>query len=93
MSYVGWNTDLVVQRCNGYAFARRAVTGEDALMSTPLGAGSEVEPVQRAPHAATSPVQHVGVDHGRSYAPVAQELLDGADVVAILEKMCGEGVA
>jgi hypothetical protein len=35
----------------------------------------------------------VGVDHGRRYVPVAEELLDGADVVTALQKVGGEGVA
>jgi hypothetical protein len=33
-----------------------------------------------------------GVDHGRRDVAVAQELLDGADVVTALQQMSGEGV-
>ena len=35
----------------------------------------------------------MGVDHGRAYINVTQQLLHGADVNAGLEQVCGEGVA
>lgn len=35
-------------------------------------------------------VQHVGVSHGRVGVRVAEDFLDGADVVAIVEQMGGE---
>ena len=35
----------------------------------------------------------VGVDHGRLWVAVAPELLDGANVGAVLEEVDGEGVA
>lgn len=35
----------------------------------------------------------MGVDHGRPHAPVAEKLLNGADVVAVLQQMGGERVA
>jgi len=35
----------------------------------------------------------VGVDHGGFDVFMAEEFLYGADIVAVLEKMCGEGVA
>ena len=38
-------------------------------------------------------VEDVGVDHGGGDVAVAEELLDGADVVAGLEQVGGEGVA
>ncbi len=34
----------------------------------------------------------MGVDHGGADAAVAQEFLDGADVVAVLQEVGGEGV-
>jgi len=37
-------------------------------------------------------LQHVGVDHGRLDVLVAQQLLDGADVVMVFQQMGGEGV-
>jgi hypothetical protein len=37
--------------------------------------------VERAAHAAAAAVQHVGVDHGGAHLGVAEELLDGPDVV------------
>ncbi len=38
-------------------------------------------------------VQDMGVDHRRRDVLVAEELLDGAEVAAVLEEMGGEGVA
>ena len=35
----------------------------------------------------------MGVDHGGFDVLVPEEFLDGADVVAVLEKLGGEGVA
>ena len=43
--------------------------------------------------AATAPIKNVGVDHGDFDVFVAEEFLDGADVVAVLEEVGGEGVA
>ncbi len=34
----------------------------------------------------------MSVDHGRRHIPVAQELLDGPDVVAIFQEVGGKGV-
>src|SRR5215510_15380576 len=39
------------------------------------------------------PVQDVSVEHGGADVGVAEKLLHGADVVVVLEKMGGEGVA
>src|SRR5262245_29455899 len=49
--------------------------------------------IGRALDAARPPVEDVGVDHGRAHVPVPQELLDGADILAVLEQVGGEGVA
>jgi len=38
-------------------------------------------------------VEHVGVDHGGLDVVVAEELLDGADVVAVAEEVGGKAVA
>jgi hypothetical protein len=37
-------------------------------------------------------VQDVSVDHGRRHVLVPQQLLNGPDVVPVLEKMGGEGM-
>jgi hypothetical protein len=34
----------------------------------------------------------MGVNHGRGDTPVTQELLDGLDVIAILEQVSGKGM-
>ena len=48
--------------------------------------------IRRAAHSAPPTVEDVGVDHRGPQVPVAQELLDGADVVTVLQEMGGEGV-
>lgn len=45
-----------------------------------------------APDAPTAAVEDVGVDHGGAYVALAEQLLNGADIVAVLQKMGGEGV-
>lgn len=49
--------------------------------------------VRGAAHRAAPPVQDMGVDHRGAHILVAQELLDGPDVVAILEEVGGKGVS
>ena len=49
--------------------------------------------VKRAADAAAAAVQDVGVDHRGADVAVAQQLLDGSDVVAALQQVGGEGVA
>ena len=48
--------------------------------------------VRRAPHPATTAVQDVCVDHSRADVLVAEELLDGPDVVAVLQEVGRERV-
>lgn len=56
-------------------------------------ADSSVEhPIGWAAHSGGAPVQHVRIDHRRADIVVAEELLNGADVVAVLEEVRGEGV-
>src|SRR5690606_24867719 len=49
--------------------------------------------VERTDHAAAAAVEHVGVDRRGGDVLVPEQLLDGADVVAVLEQVGGEGVA
>jgi hypothetical protein len=51
-----------------------------------------LQPVDGALHASPSPIQHVGVDHRDLDTPVAQELLDRADVVAVHQEVGRKGV-
>ena len=37
-----------------------------------------------------APVQHVGVDHRRLYIPMPEEFLNGADIVAIFQRVANE---
>jgi hypothetical protein len=57
------------------------------------GWGQEEGVVEGALDGEAASVQDVGVDHGGADVAVAEELLDGADVVAAFEEMGGEGVA
>jgi hypothetical protein len=49
-------------------------------------------PIEGTLYATTAPVQDVGVDHRRPDVFVAEEFLDGADVVADLEQVSREAV-
>ena len=49
--------------------------------------------VHGAADALVSAVANVRVDHGGAQVAMSQEFLDLSDVVAVLEKMGGEGVA
>src|SRR5204863_9190772 len=55
----------------------------------PLG---RTAPVERTAHAAGTFREDVGVDLGGRRIRVKEQLLDGADVVAVLEQMGGKGV-
>src|SRR5881628_2316625 len=48
--------------------------------------------VRRASDGCRTAVEHVRVDHGRAGILVTEQLLDGADVVAVLEQMSREAV-
>jgi hypothetical protein len=48
--------------------------------------------IQGAVHGQAAALEDVGVDHGGAYVLVAEEFLDGADVVTGLEKVGSEGV-
>ena len=50
------------------------------------------ETVRRAPHTSAATIEDVSVDHGRAHVPMAEELLNGADVIAAFEQVCGERV-
>jgi hypothetical protein len=51
------------------------------------------EDVEGALDAEGASVEDVGVDHGGGDVAVAEELLDGADVVAGFQQVGGEGMA
>ena len=57
------------------------------------GASRIEEPVRGASHSRRPPVEHVRVDLCRADIPVPEELLNGADVVPVLEEMRRERVA
>jgi hypothetical protein len=54
---------------------------------------NQLQEVGRALDSEAAAVEDVGVDHGGLDRAVSEELLDGADVVAIGEEVGGEGVA
>lgn len=49
--------------------------------------------IHRAAHTLASPVQDVGVNHGRPHVLMPEKLLDRSDVVSTLEKMGRERVS
>jgi hypothetical protein len=53
---------------------------------------SRSEPVGGAADAEWAAIENVGVDHGGPEVAVAEELLDGADVGAVLQEVGREGV-
>src|SRR5262249_60263812 len=62
-------------------------------MGTLTGAGESSQVVHWARHAFAALIEHVRVDHGRFHAGVAQQLLNGSDVVSVFKKVRGETVA
>jgi hypothetical protein len=48
--------------------------------------------VSRTPHARRTTIEDVGVDHRRAQIPMAQQFLNGADVVTVLKKVRREGM-
>src|SRR5439155_26453129 len=67
------------------------------LMRNPviIGESSESRPrqtVRRAANGCRTTVEHVLVDHGRTDIVVTEQLLDGADVVAVREEVGGKAV-
>jgi hypothetical protein len=51
-----------------------------------------IERVERAANTTTTAIQHVRVDHGGADVAMAQQFLDGSNVVAGLEQVGGERV-
>ena len=49
--------------------------------------------VQWAAHRAAAAIEDVCIDHGGGDVAMAQQLLDGADIVAVFNEMCCETVA
>ena len=54
---------------------------------------SAQKPINRAADASPTSIQYVGVDHRGADAFVAEEFLDGTNVVSILKKVSGKAVA
>jgi hypothetical protein len=80
----------------GLAWGRRW-TGEESASGWrelwgPAGRLLVFEDVEWAAHAESASVQHVRVDHRSCHVAVAEQLLDGADVVAALQKVGRERV-
>ena len=57
------------------------------------GGGVSRQPVQGTPDPSATLVQDMGVDHGGADVFVAEELLDGTDVVAVFQEVGRERVA
>ena len=71
--------------------------GHDVVL-TGIHDGRNVSPaarsraVRRAAYAECTAIQDVGVDHGGADIMMPEKLLDGADVIAILQQMGGKGM-
>jgi len=63
---------------------------EKACMEVRFGGSFDL--VGGTSYTSTSLVQDVGVDHRRCHVLVAEELLNGSDVVSVLKKVSGEGM-
>ena len=57
-----------------------------------LAVNAGLDPIDRALHAQAPAIQNVRIDHRSTDVRVAEQLLDGSDVVSGFEQMCGEGV-
>src|SRR5213593_719528 len=75
-------------RGSGFGSGRTSLRRIGGLMRSPA-----VAFVQGAADTAAAAIEDVGVDHGGADVAVADELLDGPDVVAGLEEVGGERVA
>ena len=53
---------------------------------------SAQKPISRAADASPTSIRYVGVDHRGADDSVAEEFLDGTNVVSILEKVSGKAV-
>ena len=66
--------------------ARLSPAASDKITGRTSGVG-------RTPYGGRAPVQDVGINHRRADIVVPKKLLDGADVVAILQQVCRKGVS
>jgi hypothetical protein len=64
-----------------------------AALSTPLRRRYAWLGVEWAADSPAAALQHVRVEHGGTDVLVSQEFLHRADIVAIFQQMCGEGMA
>lgn len=48
--------------------------------------------IERTVHPSTTPVEYMGIDHRRLYIFMSQQLLHRADVIAVLQPMCGKAM-
>jgi len=53
---------------------------------------NRLQKVSWAGHCEGATVEHMGIDHGGPYVAVAEELLDRADVLPLLQQVGGKGV-
>ena len=59
----------------------------------PSARGRCVLAVEWAAYAKATAIEDVGIDHDGADVSVAQQILDGADVVAVVQLVGGEGMA
>src|SRR5687768_8920028 len=89
---------MVFPRTNWWRIMRTGVARGNGAMADPRRArapavGGELrKPVGRALHAPGTAIEDVRVEHRRAHVSVSEELLHGADVVAVLEEVGRKGV-
>lgn len=78
--------------CELCASDRASLRG-DGLQGAAKLAVADIELIRRAADAEAAAIQDVRVDHRCRHASMAEEFLDGSDVVARLEQVSREGMA
>ena len=75
------------RRCRASSCAnRRRITSNSSRLSHLL------QTVQRAAHSATSPVEHMGINHRRRHVLVTEKFLHRANIVTIFQQVRGKRV-
>ena len=83
----------LINKCPSTRVSRSSET-LDASSALPVAdlsaAGDGVKGASNTP---ASSVQNMGVDHGSGHVAVAEQLLDGPDIVAMFKEVGGKGVS
>ena len=72
--------------------ALRLRSGQALRLRSGQGCRLASSTIQRGAHGQSAALENVGIDHGGLYILMAEQFLDGADIVTALQKVGGEGV-